>query len=195
MDQDEAMMDIPPLNDYRIVTGGSQGAEQAAETLALEYGIHVTIKIGPNHPRSTHITPLTREDLENACEPLGHAAYTLGRPVPKSPIACELLLRYYFAVNEADSIFAFGYLSASQKEVQGGTGWAVQIAVDLNKHVFVYDVNFHHWYEWTPSSTRLTRMTSRFPILAPRSAIIGFKAFPSQAQDAMKNLFERTSQT
>ena len=105
MDQDEEMMDIPPLNDYRIVTGGSQGAEQAAETLALEYSIPVTIKIGPNHPRSTHFTPLTREDLENACEPLSHAAYTLGRPVPKSPIACELLLHYYFVVNEADYFF------------------------------------------------------------------------------------------
>ena len=181
MDQDEERMDIPPLNDYRIVTGGSQGAEQAAETLALDYGIPVTIKIGPNLPRSTHITPMTREDLENACEPLSHAASTLGRPVPKSPIACELLLRYYFVVNEVDSIFAFGYLSASQKQVQGGTGWAVQIAVDLNKRVFVYDVNFHHWYEWNPSSTRWTLMTSQFPILAPRSAIIGSKAFPSQA--------------
>ena len=140
-------MDIPPLNDYRIVTGGSQVAEQAAETLALDYSIPVTIQIGPNHPRSTHITPLTQEDLESACEPLGHAACTLRRPVPKSPIACEVLLRYYFVVNEADSIFAFGYLSASQKQLQGGTGWAVQIAVDLNKLVFVYDVNFHHWYE------------------------------------------------
>ena len=188
-------MDIPPLNDYRIVTGGSQGAEQAAETLALDYGIPVTIKIGPNHPRSTHITPLTREDLENACEPLSHTAYTLGRPVPKSPIACELLLHYYFVVNEADSIFAFGYLSASQKQEQSGTGWAVQIAVDLNKHVFAYDVNFHHWYEWNPSSRRLTLMAFRFPILAPRSAIIGSKPFPSKAQDAMKNVFEQTSQT
>ena len=195
MDQDEEMMDIPPLNDYGIVTGGSQGAEQAAESLALEYGIPVTIKIGPNHPRSTHVSPLTREDLENACEPLSHAAYTLGRPVPKSPIACELLLRYYFVVNESDTIFAFGYLSASQKQVQGGTGWAVQIGVDLNKRVFVYDVNFHYWYEWNPSSTTFMLMTSRFPILAPRSGIIGSKAFPSKAQDAMKNLFERTSQT
>ena len=48
MDQDEAMMDIPRLHDYRIVTGGSQGAEQAAETLALEYGIPVTSKSNLN---------------------------------------------------------------------------------------------------------------------------------------------------
>ena len=57
MDQDEEMMDIPRLNDYRIVTGGSQGAEQAAETLALEYGIPVTIKIGPNHPEAPTSPP------------------------------------------------------------------------------------------------------------------------------------------
>ena len=50
MDQHEEMMDIPRLNDYRIVTGGSQGAEQAAETLALEYGIPVTIT--PEAPTS-----------------------------------------------------------------------------------------------------------------------------------------------
>ena len=55
MDQDGdiEMMEIPPLNDYRIVTGGNQGAEQAAETLALDYSVPVTIRIAPNHPRST----------------------------------------------------------------------------------------------------------------------------------------------
>ena len=43
------MMDIPPLNDYRIVTRGNQGGEQAAETLALDYSVPVTIRIAPNH--------------------------------------------------------------------------------------------------------------------------------------------------
>ena len=190
-----------PLRDdghstpQRLFDGGRRQSRRRASRRhsILDYGIPMTIKIGPNHLRSTNITPLRREDLENACERLGDAAYTLGRPVPKSPIACELLLHYYFVVKEADSIFAFWYLSSSQKQVQGGTGWVVQIAVDLNKHVFVYDVNFHHWYEWN-KATGFTLMTSRFPILAPRSAIIGSKAFPSKAQDAMKKLFELTEQ-
>jgi len=50
MDQDKEIMDIPPLNDYRLVTGGSRGAQQAAETLVLDYGIPFAIKIGPKHP-------------------------------------------------------------------------------------------------------------------------------------------------
>lgn len=113
--QDEKM-DIPLLNDYLVVTGGSQGTEQAAENLARDYGIPVAIKIGPSHPRSSSITPLTREELNDACEPMGNAAHALTRPIPPSPIACELLLRYYYVVNDADAIFVFGYLSSSQKQ-------------------------------------------------------------------------------
>ena len=189
--QDEKMV-IPRLNDYLVVTGGSQGTEQAAETLARDYGIPVAIKIGPNHPRSSRITPLTREELNDACEPMGNAAHAITRPVPKSPIACELLLRYYFVVNEADSIFVFGYLSSSQKQVQGNTGFAVQAAIELQKRIFLYDVNFHQWYEWHPPSARFSPMRARFPILAPKSAILGSKAFPSKAQQALTSLFERT---
>lgn len=187
--QDEKM-DIPRLNDYLVVTGGSQGTEQAAETLARDYGIPVAIKIGPNHPRSSRITPLTREELNDACEPMGNAAHALTRPIPPSPIACELLLRYYYVVNDADAVFVFGYLSSSQKQVQGNTGFAVQAAIELQKRIFLYDVNFHQWYEW--NSARFSPMRARFPILAPKSAILGSKAFPSKAQQALTSLFERT---
>ena len=143
-------MDTPLLNDYLVVTGGSQGTEQAAENLARDYGIPVAIKIGPSHPRSSQITPLTREELNDACEPMGNAAHALTRPIPPSPIACELLLRYYYVVNNANTVFVFGYLSSSQKQVQGNTGFAVQAAIELQKRIFLYDVNFHQWYEWHP---------------------------------------------
>lgn len=192
--QDEKM-DIPLLNDYLVVTGGSQGTEQAAENLARDYGIPVAIKIGPNHPRSSRITPLTREELNDACEPMGNAAHALTRPIPSSPIACELLLRYYYVVNNADAIFVFGYLSSSQKQVQGNTGFAVQAAIELQKRIFLYDVNFHQWYEWHPPSARFSPMRARFPVLAPKSAILGSKAFPSKAQQALTSLFERTQQS
>ena len=188
-------MSLPLLNDYLVVTGGSQGTEQTAETLAIDCGIPVVIKIGPNHPRSSRITPLTRDELNDACEPIGNAAHALTRPIPSSPIACELLLRYYYVVNDVDTLFVFGYLSSSQKQVQGNTGFAVQAAVQLQKRIFLYDVNFHQWYEWHPPSARFSPMRARFPILAPRSAIIGSKAFPSKAQEALKSLFERTQQT
>lgn len=38
-------------------------------------------------------------------------------------------------------------------------------------------------------------MRARFPILAPKSAILGSKAFPSKAQQALTSLFERTQQS
>lgn len=194
MKQDEKM-DIPLLNDYLIVTGGSQGTEKEAETLALYYGIPVTIKIGPSHAQSSRITPLTHEELNNTCKPLGNAAHALTRPIPRSPVACEQILRYYYVVNEVDSIFVFGYLSSSHKQVQGNTGFAVQAAADLQKRIFLYDINYHQWYEWQPTSTRFFPIRACFPIFAPKSAILSSKAFPSKAQEALNNLFERTQST
>ena len=45
-------------------------------------------------------------------------------------------------------MFAFGEFSNQQKsQLRGGTGWTVQLALDANKTVYVYDTNSNAWYQ------------------------------------------------
>jgi len=43
--------------------------------------------------------------------------------------------------------YAFGVLEDNRKEVRGTQGWSVQMALQLDKKVFVYDEQTRHWYK------------------------------------------------
>ena len=62
-------MIYPIGNEYELYTGGCHGADEEAENMGLEMGFKVHIKIGPQHPCSQRITPLTQEELL-AAEPI-----------------------------------------------------------------------------------------------------------------------------
>ena len=56
------------------------------------------------------------------------------------------LLVIWSQVKYSDSIFAIGYVDKSGTQVTGGTGWAVQMAINNKKPVFTYDQNDRQWF-------------------------------------------------
>ena len=140
-----AMEDIifPIGNDYELYTGSCHGADEEAERMGLEMGFKVHIKIGPQHPRSQNVTPLTQEELLAAEPFLMRANETLKRKLLKldmshSPYYRELLQRNYHIIKDVTHVYVFGQLEDSRKTLKGGTGWTVHLALDTNKTVYVY---------------------------------------------------------
>lgn len=133
----EEPMEIPEGEKYTIVTGEAQGADAYAERLVLAYECKLEIKIGPNHPRAQCISPIVPvyADLLNAQRAATQARKTLERnaPVGKGGYFDELLIRNYFIAKDVYASYAFGYLEPNKTRVQGGTGWTVQLAVDMGK--------------------------------------------------------------
>ena len=85
---------------------------------------------------------LTDEQIEEGWKRVLLANKILNRRPEKYK---SLLARNWFQVKNADAVFAIGTVADNDYEVCGGTGWAVQMAIDSNKPVFVYDQNKNSW--------------------------------------------------
>ena len=64
---------------------------------------------------------------------LYQAAGTLHKRVPSHFYTLQLLQRNYQSAKKAQTIFAFGILEKDARQVKGGTGWTVQLALDQGK--------------------------------------------------------------
>ena len=202
----EEPMEHPAGEKYTIVTGGAQGADEYAERLALAYECRLDIKIGPNHPRAKCISPIqpTEADLYHARESIKRANQTLRR---KSPIGTatyfeELMVRNYFIARQSYALYAFGYLDANKTTVKGGTGWSVQMALDMGKRVYLFDLTDNQWYEFIYYQLENDSYVKKFQFQLLKSAcsltlydhvgIVGSRNFTETGKKEMRNLFRRT---
>lgn len=93
------------------------------------------------------ITPrvIQIDDME-AYREIEIAAFILNRSLP-GPHRLGPLYRKYYKVKNSDTTYAFGVLEENRKEVQGTQGWSVQMALQQNKNVYVYDDKTRQWYK------------------------------------------------
>ena len=100
-------------------------------------------------------------------------------------------------------MYAFGILEDDCRRVQGGTGWTVQLALDLGKKVFVYDIEseawFHSVYGHKAVEGRLdigiifTPLVERDkPSLHQNSAVVGTRLLDHKTDQEIRNLFIRS---
>lgn len=61
-----------------------------------------------------------------------------------------LWARNWVQVKNSTEIFAIGTIKRGT--VDGGTGWAVQMAIDTGKAVHVFDLDTERWYRYNPDS-------------------------------------------
>ena len=52
-------------------------------------------------------------------------------------------------------MYAFGLLEDDCRRVLGGTGWTVQLALDQDKNVFVYDIESEAWFHSVYTSNKV----------------------------------------
>ena len=97
----------------------------------------------------------------------------------------DLLARNWMQVKNADSIFAIGHLKKGI--VDGGTGWAVQMAIDAGKPVYVFDQERGEWFkniggQWSRSDV---------PTLTSNFAGIGTRQLNDAGRKAIEAVYEK----
>ena len=166
-------MEFHPLKHFRLITGGADGVDRAAEELARTHGMQVEIVLGPNHPRAAFTTPLTPTQLQEADPWLEKVKKELNKTVT-NPLTQELLQRNFHVVQRAHTLYAFGHLTSDKRHVEGGTGWSVEFAILLDKPIFLWDIGSAHWYRFDYShKTFYATLPMLVPTLHPVSAIVG----------------------
>ena len=121
----------------------------AWEVAGEEYGVKTIAYSFHNHKQEgKNPKILTKDELEEGYFHARMADKTLKRNFDRIqyPYVRNLLARNWFQVKNSEAIFAVGYLY-NKTIAEGGTGWAVQMAIDNRKPVWVYDQVNKQW--WT----------------------------------------------
>ena len=124
------------------------------EEICLKHGILVRAYSFHNHStKSKNRLILTREDLLKGYDSVKRAAKQLKRSMPCETYILNLILRNYHQLNNSNHVYAIGTIDGLH--VDGGTGWAVQMAISKGLKVFVFDQDKHDWFTWYNNEWRV----------------------------------------
>ncbi len=134
-----------------LTTGGAPGSDITWEEECLKRNLEVRSYSFKGH-KSLSKNPiiLTDEELKLADPFLIEANKTLKRWFPtKTEYINNLLRRNYYQIKDVDCVIAIGKWENPKGPVKGGTGWAVQMAIDLSKQVFLFEQIENKWFLWS----------------------------------------------
>lgn len=168
-------------------SGGAKGSDTYWGEVGKKYGVGSNHyhAIGAKTPSGN--TPISEEMLKEADPHLKKANETLKRTYPTSnEYVNNLLRRNWWQVKNSDAVFAVGHLVRGI--VEGGTGWAVQMAIDNGKPVYVFDQVRNKWYKNINNKWN----ESEVPILTKNFAGIGTRELNDTGRKAIEAVYEKT---
>lgn len=178
-------------NTFVMHSGGAEGADSYWNKVAKTYGIRAEnyrpYDINESNRTKAHIKVIKANKSLKRTYPLKPTAT---RDEKATAYANKLILRDWLQVKDADAVFAIGTLR--ENDVEGGTGWAVQMAIDEGKPVYVFNQKDNLWYEYNPELEAFAPL-SETPILTPQFAGIGTSEnLTEQGKEAIRSVFEAT---
>jgi hypothetical protein len=163
-------------------SGGAIGSDTVWGELSGQYGVvSEHYWYGKRTENGNH--EITEEEFEEGKEHVLEANKTLHRQPYKY---MNLLARNYSQVKNADEIFAIGRFK--NKVVDGGTGWAVQMAIDDGKIVNFYDQDKCVWGRYSDGKWE----RSDTPVLTKNFAGIGTRKLNDNGWMAIKDVVIKT---
>lgn len=195
-------------SEFIMQSGGAPGADNAWGTIAKEFGItnqnhwYHGIKDGNNAPLGNVM--ISNEDYEEGRRKVAEAA-KVNWGYKYNTMKDDRLVRNWAQVKYADAIFAIGHIVgkgqkvfpnqvrdtrvASTTVVQGGTGYAVTMAINEGKPVYVFD---QERGKWAANINGTWKWLDETPTLTTRFAGIGTRQINSAGIQAIRDVFEKT---
>ena len=196
--QIEQKESIEQSNNYTLHSGGARGSD----TIWGEIGKKYNVKL--NHYYSGDKTPngnieIFGEDKVEGQQKATIAARQMGRIEPNQQVKNELLIRDWAQVKYADAVFAITTMlsvgdemnygkKAKIRQGKGGTGYAIQMAINENKPVYVYDQVRKQWF----SNINGKWSKSDIPVLTNNFAGIGTREINQDGIQAIKDVYSKT---
>ncbi len=180
---------VLPLGKGEIInhSGGAKGSDSVWGELGEEFGVksnHYYVE-GNKTPKGN--VAISKQEALKADKALKKANESLGRTFPTSNDYVNNLLRRNFnQVDNADAVYAITEIKGNKP--QGGTGWAVQMAVDMGKPVFVYSQEKGQWMSLTNGKWAATDT----PVLTNNFAGIGTREITEKGKQAIRDVYEKS---
>ena len=187
--------------EYVNHSGGAKGADTEWDVAGKEHGFNAN-----RHYRPEHLDSLKESEINEIESAYQKAVKDLGRnSLPKDSYAGKLVRRDYLQAKNADEVFAVSHLLKSGEKdkkgyvnktgktvVEGGTGYAVQMAINLGKHAYVYDQVRKSWYKYNKEDGLWHSIET--PILSKNYAGIGTREINENGKQAIRDVFKKTSE-
>lgn len=178
-------------------SGAAIGGDKVWAEVGKEFGIGKQVDYRPED--LNRLTSIQKAEVENAYQ---KAVKDLGRGVlSANSFAGGLVRRDYLQAKAADSVFAIstilepgqkdkkGYVNKTDHQVvEGGTGYAVQMAINLNKPVYVFDQLKNKWFKWENNSF----VETETPTLTSKFAGIGTREINESGKMAIREVYKKT---
>jgi len=192
---------IQDISTFTNYSGAAQGGDTIWENIGKEFGLGRQINYRPEDLQKLSSTQ--KQEIENAYQ---QAVKDLGRkPLAANTFAGGLVRRDYLQAKSADTVFAIstiiepgqkdskGYINKTNKPlVAGGTGYAVQMAINLRKSVYVFDQVQNQWFNWDNSTN--TFIATETPILTSKFAGIGTREINELGKQAIRDVYQKTTE-
>lgn len=186
--------------DFFNHSGGAKGSDMAWDRIGRKYGFE-----NHKHWRPEDLTDVSKEVSEQIFWDVRKAAEALGRPSNFRGI--ELVHRNWLQVHHSKAnIYAVapivlpgyrdgqGYTNKTKKPiVSGGTGWAIEMAIQKQGSVFVFNTSKDLWYRWDYGLYWFCECTT--PILTQFYAGIGSRITTSTGMEAIERVYKTTLQS
>jgi hypothetical protein len=176
--------------NYTCFSGGAQGSDTIFELESIKHGFKVFAYSFKDHnTKSSNTFILSPNQLKEGFKHIEIANKILNRNIFNiTSYVKNLISRDWFQVKSSESIFAVGILQ-TENIVRGGTGYAVQLAVDNRKPIYLFEQNDNQWYYYDYESNRF-EIYEEIPKLTEKFAGIGTREINDNGINAIINLFK-----
>lgn len=191
------------LNNITCHSGGATGSDYFFESIGESYGVKTkAYSYKTKYHKSPNKVEISDRDYMEGVIRIKKANIVLNRwGVDKY---MNLLARNWAQVKYSKQIFAIGhivnpgertqkgyYCNSKYQSVDGGTGYAIQMGVDNNKDIYVFDQLKDKWFRWSYSS--LSFIHCDIPkILVEDFAGIGTRQILPNGIKAIEDLYNKT---
>lgn len=177
---------------YKCHSGGAMGADTYFETIGKLYDVE-TLAYSyqtPSH-RSNNKVEISQVDYLDGIDKIHLANQTLKRKINYKHL--NLVARNWQQIKNADQVFAISKIIYKNIEcVSGGTGWAIQMAIDHDKEIFVFDQIYNAWFEWSYGSSTFCILENSPKITCSNFAGIGIRKINDNGIAAINDLYKKS---
>ncbi len=184
-------------------SGGAVGSDTEWEIIGQEFGVKTKAYSykTPKH-ESVNKVEISEEDYKEGVEEINKANKWLNRYGIHKYM--NLLARNWSQVKYSDEVIAIGYIVKKGEKnpkgyynkgkydmVDGGTGYACQMAINHQRPVYVFDQIRDKWFRWSYSS--LCYMECKCPKITHQNfAGIGTREIKPNGIQAIRDVFNKT---
>lgn len=184
-------------------SGGAEGSDTYWEKIGEKYGVKTNAySYKTKYHNSSNKKEISDDDYNEGIKMVNIANKTLNRYGISKYM--NLLARNWAQVKYSTDIFAIGTIiknGAKNKKgyynrsgydiVDGGTGYAVQMAIDNKKSIYIFDQDMNKWFRW--SYTSLSFIETEVPkINTENFAGIGTREIKPNGVKAIEEVYNLT---